>query len=233
MTEGRASIPADPRPGSNLKGGAAGAAWTYLLDSLELDSVLCVGRPGHAALATLERIATRVVVADERALGEVPAGSIDLVYVTASGRTTLQTSGVLTSLVRLLSHRGRLYVEDRRSGRLAQLITGAGLGRIDTFWVTPARGEPRSAVPLDDEPIRRFFVARGITVPSLRRPLRQLDRLFPMAASRNRIGLLAGRAEGDSRSVTRVPAYIRDLAAAQGIELSPYRFGLSARGRYS
>lgn len=233
MTECRDPLPSDPLPGSNLKGNAAGAAWTYLLDSLELDSVMCVGRPGHAALGTLERIARHVIVADERALDEVPAGSIDLVYVTASGRRTLETYGVLTSLVGLLSHRGRLYVEDRRSGRQARLLTGADLGRVDTFWLTPARGEMRSAVPLDDEPIRRFFVAHGITVPSLHRPLRPLDRLLPMAASRNRIGLLAGRTEGDSPSATRVPAYIRDLAAAQGVDLSSYRFGLSARGRYS
>src|SRR5919199_5061175 len=51
-------------PGSNLKGqDVAGAAWTFLLPSLELDLVLCIGTPAAATLRTLSRLATEVAVA--------------------------------------------------------------------------------------------------------------------------------------------------------------------------
>src|SRR5580765_4398942 len=49
--------------GGNRKGAAAGAAWTLLLPSLELETVLCVGIPTVAGLSMLSRLAERVIVA--------------------------------------------------------------------------------------------------------------------------------------------------------------------------
>jgi phosphotransferase family enzyme len=232
VTEGRDSRSTDPRPGTNLKGDAAGGAWTYLLDSLELDGVLCVGRPEPATLATLERIAATVTITDGHRLGAL-AGTFDLAFVPASGRKALTEPGAVGAVVRSLSRRGLLFVEGRGAGRLARGLAEAGLGRADTFWLTPAAGEVRSAVPLGDEPIRRYFAARSLTIPSLPRALRALERRFPIAASQHRVGLLTGHADTSRPDGPGVPAYIREMAAAAGVDLSGHRFGLSARGRYS
>lgn len=232
MTEDRESRSKDPRPGTNLKGGAAGGAWTYLLDNLELDGVLCIGRPEAATLATLERIAAKVTIADGHGLGAL-AGTFDLAFVTASARKALSEPGAVGSVARSLSQGGLLFVEDRSSSGLARRLAEVGLGHAETFWLTPAAGEARSAVPLGDEPIRRYFAARSLTIPSLPRALRAVERRFPIAASRHRVGLLAGRAETKGPPGPRVPAYIRQMAAAEGVDLSRHRLGLSARGRYS
>ena len=49
--------------GTNLKKDGAGAAWTFLLPSLELGLALSVGTPSAASLRTLSRLADEVVVA--------------------------------------------------------------------------------------------------------------------------------------------------------------------------
>jgi aminoglycoside phosphotransferase (APT) family kinase protein len=181
----------------------------------------------------LERIATRVEVIEHEALLDLPAEAFDLVYVGASGRMALETTEVCTSIVKSLTSGGQLFVEGRRSAQLAGALCDAGLNPVEMLWMTPAHGEMRSAVPLDDEPIREFFVRRGLTVPSMHRALRIFDRMLPITASRNRTGILARRAGSAGPSSARVPAYVRDLAAAGGVDLSSYRFGLSARGRYN
>ena len=49
-------------PGTNLKGSVAGANWSFMLPSLELERVVCFGLPSTAALTTLARIGREVVV---------------------------------------------------------------------------------------------------------------------------------------------------------------------------
>src|SRR3990172_6398076 len=58
-------------PGTNVRGEAAGASWTFLLPSLELGRVLCVGVPRLAELRTLARLAREVwVLVARRGEGE-------------------------------------------------------------------------------------------------------------------------------------------------------------------
>jgi hypothetical protein len=57
-----ATLTTDFLPGTNLKGGSAGANWTYVLSSLELEQVVTVGEPRATTLATLSRNAKRVIV---------------------------------------------------------------------------------------------------------------------------------------------------------------------------
>jgi hypothetical protein len=56
----------DYRPASNLKGTVTGANWTFLLPTLEIESILCLGVPPASTLATLGRIARTVLVACEK-----------------------------------------------------------------------------------------------------------------------------------------------------------------------
>jgi SAM-dependent methyltransferase len=49
-------------PGSNLKGTVGGANWCFLLPSLELGRIACLGRVSTSALATLARLGDEVTV---------------------------------------------------------------------------------------------------------------------------------------------------------------------------
>jgi aminoglycoside phosphotransferase (APT) family kinase protein/SAM-dependent methyltransferase len=49
-------------PGSNLKGTVGGANWCFLLPSLELGRIVCLGLPSTPALATLARLGDEVIV---------------------------------------------------------------------------------------------------------------------------------------------------------------------------
>lgn len=62
-------------PGTNLKGDVAGANWTFLLPSLELDHVVCLGRPSRAAQATLTKLGRVTVLGDDKADTPSPNGN--------------------------------------------------------------------------------------------------------------------------------------------------------------
>ncbi|HEX2281078.1 MAG TPA: hypothetical protein VHG52_04875, partial [Thermomicrobiales bacterium] len=81
----------EPRAGTNLKDAAAGAAWTYLLDTLELEAVLCLGRPRPASLTTLQRLARHLSIATELSPG-LPERRFDLVYVSPTFLPVPQSS---------------------------------------------------------------------------------------------------------------------------------------------
>ena len=49
-------------PGSNVKGAVGGANWCFLLPSLDLGRVVCLGRPSPAGLTTLAGLADQVTV---------------------------------------------------------------------------------------------------------------------------------------------------------------------------
>mgnify|MGYP000530611543 CR=1 FL=1 len=229
-------IPQEPRAGTNLKGAAAGAAWTYLLDRMEARRVLCVGKPGEATLRTLKRIASEIDVTDAGTLTRPgltvrsrSAPLYDLVIVPTSvpaGRR----DAVLAAAVARLAPAGVVWAEAGDGRTLAAAMAGAGLPLRRAYWLTPRAGELRSAVPPDDDAIRRYFVSRGVTVPSLPRPLAPIERRWPTAASR-RVGVVGARGrQSDARAV---PAYLRELALGAGIDLERHRIGLSARGRFS
>jgi hypothetical protein len=49
-------------PGTNVKGDAAGASWSFMLPSLELEQVVCLGLPRQETLIALARFAGKVLV---------------------------------------------------------------------------------------------------------------------------------------------------------------------------
>jgi Phosphotransferase enzyme family len=53
-------------PGSNLKGRVAGANWWFLLPSLAVERVVCLGTPSAATLVNLARMSDEVVVSARR-----------------------------------------------------------------------------------------------------------------------------------------------------------------------
>src|SRR5262245_26986270 len=188
-------------PGTNLKGDVAGANWSYLLPSLELERILCVGVADAAALATLARIGREVLVLCERTRqfdevgalsrqrglanvrpiraerpGEspIPAGSVDLIYLGAGGHDDPE---ILPLSARFLKSDGMIYFE--AGDRAARL--GDSAGSRQRFWVTPLSGEMRTAVPAEDRRTIDYFVRNALYSPSVRlrlRPLKRVERLL-------------------------------------------------------
>jgi hypothetical protein len=213
--------------GTNLKGEASGAAWTYLLDSLEVGRLLCLGVPSPASRRTLERVAGELVVADR--VSDIPPGRFDVISVAGAPRSGVGPE-VLADLAQRLEAGGVLYVEGRTHRRLERASARAGLAPRSMFRMTPATGEVESAVPVDDTVIARWFRRHGITARRGRSRLsRIVHRILPTPDA-TRIGLFATREI--SPGAERVQAYIRTAAEAAGLDLTAHRVGLAARGRY-
>lgn len=215
--------------GTNLKGDASGAAWTYLLDSLEVGRLLCLGVPSPASRRTLERVAGELVVADR--LSDIPPGRFDVISI--AGRPSSRTSaGLLGDLAGRLETGGVLYVEGRTRARLERAAAGAGLAPASAFRMTPASGEVESAVPIDDDAIGRWFREHRITARrGGGRLSRLVHRLIPTHDAA-RVGLFATREIAPRAREEPVQAYIRTAAGAVGLDLGAHRVGLAARGRY-
>lgn len=244
-------------PGSNQKGDVEGANWSFLLPSLELGSVVCIGAPEAAELRTLLRIGQHVVVVcrDARELTRVQGlieasvrdnahpirasedrlpladGAAELVYVTrAGGGGGRRARSREAELARVLAPTGSIYTE-----RPLRTLSSAGLGR-QRLWLTPSRGELRTAVPRTDAETTAYFVRSGLQGTAFqRRPLRGLEATalsFKLVRRLlDREGQLHGQAADDIREGP--PAYLSALAREGGLDLSGYGIGLSAPGNYA
>src|SRR5262245_41247362 len=235
-------------PGTNLKGNVAGANWSFLLPSLELERILCVGISSAAALATLSRLGREVlvvcersqqseqisaisrqgglanvrpIVADRRGGLPLAAGSIDLLCVGRRARNSVHA----TLIKRFLKPEGLAYFET--SGAKATDL-GDRIGSSACFWVTPMRGAMQTAVPADDQQTIDYFVRNALYAPALRLPLqpfKPIEQLLNqrLATSRfaRRYGLLAER--GTNSLNTQPPRYLQMIAGAAGIDLTTYR----------
>jgi len=276
-------------PGANVRGEVTGANWTFLLPGLDLASVVCWGEPPDAARRALDRLAERVTVLDPATVPPWPCAdsSVDLVYLAhGSGLDRLRDAGFRRELARVLTPRGRVYVEQRGRRARARAAPDGTLGAPLRLWLTPLTGEMHTAVPVEDERTRRYFLRRGLASPSVTvhtfkgaaravrarlrgrtstpRPsaapapapggdgergsaakglLRAAGRFALGAITRaegllhaqsgrmGRYGLLIARA--DIATDPGPPAYLRELAAPAGLDLSGDRWGLWAGGQYS
>lgn len=126
-------------PGTNVKGDAAGASWSFMLPSLELRQVVCLGLPREETLMALARFADKVLVfcggqrelqrsrhmRERRELGNVSVaarqddrlpladGATDLVLVCQRGfvRRLERDADEQAEIRRVLADSGSLYVE--------------------------------------------------------------------------------------------------------------------------
>jgi hypothetical protein len=245
-------------PGTNLKGNVAGANWSFLLPSLELERILCVGVSATAGLATLARVGREVLVVCERpqqieqidtlsrqrgllnvrpiaadSRGQLPLdeSSVDLISLGADA-----PSGQVEALIaRFLKPDGLVYFENG-GGKVASLPNDAG--PTQRFWVTPMRGEMQTAVPADDRRTIDYFVRHALYSPSLRLRLgpfehvgRMLNRRLAAGSFTRRYGVLARR--GGQSLDAQPPRYLQMIARMAGIDLASYRWGLAAHGQYT
>jgi Phosphotransferase enzyme family len=239
-------------PGSNVKGAVGGANWCFLLPSLDLGRVVCLGRPSPAGLTTLAGLADQVTVcapADDlsrlrRSLGSAEPTNLSLLETAVGTAPLPDGTADLVVLPRLPVLRRRARADwVARARRLLKpdgiaYVEGRFLGRLDAaalLWLAPAAGEVRAAAPLQDRQavayLERRFLKRGVVRRQLlRRPRRVLARQPAVTRIVRRRGVLIGpRTE---RRGAGPPEYIRAIAAAGGVDLESSRWGLAAPGDY-
>lgn len=199
-------------PGTNVRGEVAGAHWSYLLPSLGLERVLCVGAPSLATLRTLARLAGEVcVLVGRRAEGEpirlaaaraglgrvrviaalaeagLGRGTVDLVVACgARGARRLRRDAELRAVLeRCLASRGSVWLESRglRGGSLPREIARERGLHLEAFRLGPRRGEVEAAAPAGDVRSVGFLAQRGL----LDAPLRFLPRGLARGLERSRL----------------------------------------------
>jgi Phosphotransferase enzyme family/Methyltransferase domain len=238
-------------PGSNVKGAVGGANWCFLLPSLDLGRVVCLGRPSLAGLTTLAGLGDEVAVCapthDLRRLrrsldsggpanvqlletnvgaAPLPDGTADLVVVPRLPLRRRARADAVARARRLLKPGGIAYVESRFIGRL---------DTVSILWLAPAAGEVRMAAPLQDRQAIAYlegrFPKRGVIRRQLlRRPRRVLARQPAVIRIVRRRGALVGRPP--KRFGAALPEYVRTIAAAAGVDLEKRRWALAAPGDY-
>jgi SAM-dependent methyltransferase len=239
-------------PGSNVKGAVGGANWCFLLPSLDLGRIVCLGRPSPAGLTTLADLGDEVGVCApandlsrlRRSIGSAGPTNVSLLE-TDAGSTPLPDGTADLVVVPRLPFLRRRARADRvaLARRLLKpdgiaYVEGRFLGRLDpgpVFWLAPAAGEVRVAAPLHDRQtaayLERRFLSRGVVRRQLlRRPRRVLARQPAVTRIARRRGVLIGPAS--ERLGAGPPGYIRAIAAGAGVDLENRRWGLAAPGDY-
>ncbi len=250
------SLAAEPVVGSNLRGSVSGAGWLYALPRLDFGRIVCLGLPPTPtlmALASIGRITLAVGPADEhraRALVArhawptvavaspatgLASGTFDLIVVVdAAGASARHGDG----LARLAPDGIVVTLTDDADLSVVDGPPGAGVPpRVDLErW--PAHGEVRALVPagasVERAALRRLGLLTGggtetaVTTGQLARGERWVRRRLP---ANRRWGRLAILGPGDA-TPGGPPAYIRDLAAAAGRDLTGWSWAVAARGEY-
>jgi hypothetical protein len=236
-------------PGTNLKGEVAGANWLFLLPSLEQKRVLCVGQVSLPSLLALARVADEVwVLADagsqdvraaakKYGLGNVrlvdtlaalPEHSVSLALLAEEGARRLARDSA--RLADRLMPDGLVYVEQQGSrGEASRALASLG-GQVQSYWLTPLGGEMHTAVPVQDQATKSYFLrnsltSRSLNLGTLKRAVRGTQTAAPArgagtprtSASAARRKSLPGRAKGALRT-TLASLYHSVQGALDGAE---------------
>jgi hypothetical protein len=259
-------------PGTNLTGGLARASWRFLLPSLELDNVLCLGVPAAATLNVLATISENILVVStnardlETTYGELEPQvkakvrtahitdfcqlpladkSVSLVFFAGKKELAgmLRDAALPATLDRLLKDGGAIYLEiknlsDRRAARrMIKKLTSFGFNAPRAFWLTPLRGELRTAFPLDDDRMAKYLFTNVLFGQSLKmRALSSagvwLSQTHLLRSITPRRAILLQRSLRHDK-VQPSPEYLVSIAEKSGVDLSGLQCGLSARGKFN
>ena len=213
-----------PAPYRNPRGHVLGAPWSFLLPDPAPDRVVALGAPSPAAREALSRLGPLEVAG----LDDLPHGTAGLVAVCGRrAAARLRRDGDLAAAVdRLVAPGGTLWLD----GPPPAGITGEALA----LAATPVVGEPRTLAPAGDEGLRRFLARLALSSPIVE-PQRLEGTARRLARGRlARLGwrraTLVTKAPGARPEAP--PAWLRSLAAAEGVDLTGLRWALSAAGRY-
>ncbi|NUO79807.1 phosphotransferase [candidate division KSB1 bacterium] len=171
--------------------------------------------------------------------------SVDLILLAGeNGLAFVRRSPTLhDEFNRLLTKEGTVYFEIATLGqrlgsrRVLQRLRDDGFKRARLFWLTPLRGELRTAFPLGDEQMTQYLLSHVLFGQSLKkRTASRFGKLLSQSGVFSRLmprrAVLLQRSQRKEQ-VCHAPQYLVDLAKPAGLDLRQYRCGLSARGKYN
>lgn len=176
-------------PGTNIKGDVAGANWLFLLPSLVLDQVLCLGAPRLSTLRTLARMSQRVVVLDstepEEEIENVVwyqitnfiqptsvAERYDVIVIAAQQYVQqFKRSAALQAMLTQLSGPQTLFYWEEYPSFQRDTFLKLPTAQPRYYWLTPLQGEAVTAVPLEDRWTADFFLDQGLFSPTVQQKM--------------------------------------------------------------
>jgi hypothetical protein len=173
-----------------------------------------------------------------------PNNSMALILLTdqQESRKAIWSFAIFSELRRIVHANGVLYGEGTSLHRFLGWWTDGrfstyGFATPQTFWLTPFRGEMRTALPLRDEKIAHYFftnVMYGLTAKKriVSRAGVLLSRLGLLSYLTPRRAVLLPCSHPKGR-FQQPPRYLIALAEKAGVNLAGYRYGFSARGKYN
>ncbi|MFQ5652426.1 MAG: phosphotransferase, partial [bacterium] len=173
------------------------------------------------------------------------AAAFSLIYVAqrAARRRFLTSKTLQVALARLLEPRGvvhfevRNYVERRRLKAALRNLQAEGLAPAGVYWLTPFKGEMRTALPVSDAGIASFFFENVIFGQSFKK--RMLSAIGSGLSRADWIGKVTPRhavflqKTAAETGVSAAPEFLVSLAQKSGCDFSQVRCGLSTRGKFN
>jgi len=257
-----ATLSADYSPGTNQSGDLACADWRFLLPSMSLERVVCIGAPRPSALKVLATMASRVVIigavptiakrADQDCIieqgdasFEFEPNSVSLVLISAPSalERIRRDEAYVGELVQALTHDGCIYLEQSgvdsllgKDRNLKKWVSSSFDGSAQAFWFTKKSGEVRTGVAVNERDISSYFFENVLHGLSLKKRL--LSRAGRLAS---RLGVMPYLNDGrgmlirktQGHGLSQPPEFLCKLATENGVNIDRYRFGLAARGVYN
>lgn len=247
-------------PGTNVKGDMVSADWRFLLPNLEVDTAVCFGFPPLSTIQVLARMCRKMLIVSDRSLkrdtldnqlqarnirnvfmitmselAAVSEQSVDLVVAVRRSiiNKVLGNAAALAQLSRIVKPNGVIFFRlngllDRPLRRKAHnAFLQDGFCQPQEYWLAPALGRMRMAVPLADRDLRPYFMAKILAEKTFKNRLLKSYGRFLGSYPR----VLVSRYSGELSA--QPPEYLLSLGKTAGLDLSAYRWGVSAGGRYN
>lgn len=145
-----------------IKGRGIGANAFFLLPSIAVDTILCIGKPSENDLEALQSFASNVIIhhADTaNTIESLEVESVDYVYVVNTRLANKDT------ILRVLKPDGCIYYEYYGEDHTELASIGYDLG---LFWVTPNMGPMQTAVPFVYQNSKAFIRTKKLYTSSVR-----------------------------------------------------------------
>lgn len=140
---------------------------------------------------------------------------------------------------RILSEDGVIYFEAKRQtgGAILSNIQKAGLSESNAFWLTPFKGELRTAFPVGDSKMAAYLFKNVLFGQSFKKKMLSrtgvlLSKIHLLSTVAPRQSFFVQKSEAKA-SLQEAPKYILDLAEQNGVDFRGLRCGLSARGKFN
>ncbi len=251
------------KPGTNLKGDMVTADWRFLLPTLEYENIGVIGIPPISTLSVLSKMSNNVFLIisesekasameifqtrqelancsmmtfNETVGGVIQKDSLDLIVISESSlvRKLLKQSEYFLDLISLLNSNGILYfvIENPLRHLLYRKALSSfsemGFYSHRIYYLAPPVGRMQSAVFLKEKELRRYLFSKISYNSTLKNLITKIAGILYGSYPR---ALVFCKSKNNTKET--LPDYLLQIAEKTGLNISKYKWGLSAGGRYN